>query len=237
VKNQYFGDVNDYRKYGLLRGLAQEGRFRLGVCWMLTPNDGRSDGRFTDYLAHPAQWRQFDPPLFDSLTRAVASPRGRSVSQVPDLGFLPGALFFQALLSDQPDRRGEYLAEMRDAFANAELIFFDPDNGLEVKSRPFGSGGSSKYLYWREASEAFQRGHSLLIYQHFPRQKRSAFLSRIGHEISEKVHSRDVCAAVTSNVGFFLALQPVHAERGRQALASVSRRWAGQIDYLLDLAA
>ena len=237
MKNQYFGDVNDYRKYGLLRGLSQEGHFRLGVCWMLTPNDGRSDGRFTDYLSRPSQWSQFDPPLFDSLTRALDSPSGRNVSQVQDLGFLPGALFFQPLLSDHPIRRAEYLAEMLDAFADAELIFFDPDNGLEVKSRPYGSGGSSKYLYWREASEAFQRGHSLLIYQHFPRQKRSDFLSRTGHEISDKVHSRHVCAAVTSNVSFFLALQPAHAGRGRQALASVSQRWAGQIDFLPDLAA
>ena len=107
MKDQYIGDVNDYRKYGLLRGLSQEGRFRLGVSWMLTPNDGRSDGSFTQYLSSPAQWRHFDPPLFDSLTRALASPSGRSVSQVPDLGLLPGALFFQPLLADLPNRRSE----------------------------------------------------------------------------------------------------------------------------------
>ena len=134
-------------------------------------------------------------------------------------------------------RDTEYSAEMLEAFANAELVFFDPDNGLEVKSKPYGSAGSSKYLYWREASEAFKRGHSLLIYQHFPRQKRSAFLSRTGQEISEKLHTTEVCAAVTSNVAFFLALHPAHAGRGRQALASVSQRWVGQIHFLPDLAA
>ena len=36
MKNQYFGDVNDYRKYGLLRLLGRAGKVKIGVCWMLT---------------------------------------------------------------------------------------------------------------------------------------------------------------------------------------------------------
>ena len=43
MKNQYFGDVNDYRKYGLLRLLAHAG-LKIGVCWMLT-EDGRKGAR------------------------------------------------------------------------------------------------------------------------------------------------------------------------------------------------
>jgi hypothetical protein len=44
MKNQYFGDINDYRKYGLLRGLSNRGEIRTAVCWMLTTDDGRGDG-------------------------------------------------------------------------------------------------------------------------------------------------------------------------------------------------
>ena len=44
MKNQYFGDVNDYRKYGLLRVFANQAAFNIGVCWMLTPDDERRDG-------------------------------------------------------------------------------------------------------------------------------------------------------------------------------------------------
>ncbi|CAA9432540.1 MAG: hypothetical protein AVDCRST_MAG37-733 [uncultured Rubrobacteraceae bacterium] len=50
MKNQYFGDVSDYRKYGLLRVLSSEGEISTGVCWMLTPSDGRTDGRKLEYL-------------------------------------------------------------------------------------------------------------------------------------------------------------------------------------------
>jgi hypothetical protein len=46
MKNQYFGDVNDYRKYGLLRALQSTWNGSLLVAWMLTPDDGGRDGRF-----------------------------------------------------------------------------------------------------------------------------------------------------------------------------------------------
>ena len=45
VKVQYFGDVNDYRKFALLRLLADIGKFKLGVCWMLTEPDELEAGR------------------------------------------------------------------------------------------------------------------------------------------------------------------------------------------------
>jgi hypothetical protein len=50
MKDQYFGDVNDYRKYGLLRALSSVTRLPIGVCWLLTGPDSRSDGEFRRYL-------------------------------------------------------------------------------------------------------------------------------------------------------------------------------------------
>jgi hypothetical protein len=67
MKNQCFGDISDYRKYGLLRILSAGGEISSGVCWMLTPSDGRTDGQFLRYLDQRARWRGFDPELFDHL--------------------------------------------------------------------------------------------------------------------------------------------------------------------------
>jgi hypothetical protein len=64
MKNQYFGDVNDFRKYGLLRRLVLPNHLKLGVCWMLTPSDGRTDGKFLSYLQHPQRFQQCDPDLY-----------------------------------------------------------------------------------------------------------------------------------------------------------------------------
>ena len=44
MKVQYFGDVNDYRKFALLRALSEVGEFRIGVCWMLTEADSTGYG-------------------------------------------------------------------------------------------------------------------------------------------------------------------------------------------------
>ncbi len=50
MKNQYFADRNDFCKYDLVLELLEEPSlkgFVLGA--MLTPNDCRGDGGFTDY--------------------------------------------------------------------------------------------------------------------------------------------------------------------------------------------
>ncbi len=64
VKNQYFGDINDYKKYSLLRILGKDRKRNIAMCWMLTSNDGRSDGRLTDFVYQPNEWRDLDPELF-----------------------------------------------------------------------------------------------------------------------------------------------------------------------------
>ena len=40
MKDQYFGDISDYRKYGILRALRSKVQGTLLVAWMLTPDDG-----------------------------------------------------------------------------------------------------------------------------------------------------------------------------------------------------
>ena len=78
MKNQYFGDVNDYKKYGLLRILSDGGSLRIGLCWMLTDGDRTGHGGLIGYLHQPKQWRHYDPELFDKLGQSVKEecPRG-----------------------------------------------------------------------------------------------------------------------------------------------------------------
>ena len=80
MKVQYFGDENDYRKYALLRLLATLGRFKIGVCWMLTPADERSDGGKRSFIQRPAKWRALDPDLFDLMASGEATARPQRTS-------------------------------------------------------------------------------------------------------------------------------------------------------------
>ena len=50
MKNQYFGDVEDYGKYGLLKYMAKHD-VTVAINWYLTENDKRTtDGKFIDYI-------------------------------------------------------------------------------------------------------------------------------------------------------------------------------------------
>jgi hypothetical protein len=57
VKNQYLGDINDYRKYGLLRALTNGGEIKTAICWMLTPDDRRGGSGFIGCLEQEHTWR------------------------------------------------------------------------------------------------------------------------------------------------------------------------------------
>ncbi len=79
MKNQYFGDINDFKKYGILRALSDGGKIKIGVCWMLTPDNDKNEGKFISYIDKPNKWRKFDPALFDSLSYALKSLKNRNV--------------------------------------------------------------------------------------------------------------------------------------------------------------
>jgi hypothetical protein len=227
MKNQYFGDINDYLKYGLLRCFANAG-LRAGVCWMLTPDDGRSDGRKIDYLMKPHLWREYDPSLFDALAKAVRNQK-RHVRHAHKPSLLPNALFFDELVpANRPLREG-WLTKALNKLARADLLFFDPDNGIEVQSKPSGSPGSCKYLYWDEIRRAWTQESSLLIFQHFPRQNREQYTSRLARELREHLSDGEVVPLITSNVLYLLAYQPRHEVEVDLALKAIAKKWVGQI--------
>src|SRR5580700_5791922 len=114
MKNQYFGDVNDFRKYGLLRILMGAEDMQIGVCWMLTENDHRTDGRFLSYLGQPEEYRDRDPELFDWLKRVVEVDNERRISRIEGSSLLGNAVFHSRILTDRRDARREYFTECRD---------------------------------------------------------------------------------------------------------------------------
>ena len=84
MKNQYYGDINDYKKYGLLRLLCPD--VPITLCWMLTPDDPGPDGGKIAYLSEPARWRHCDPELFDHLEDQVVKQSHRHVSAFEQSG-------------------------------------------------------------------------------------------------------------------------------------------------------
>ncbi|MGQ9663671.1 MAG: hypothetical protein ACUVWX_15280, partial [Kiritimatiellia bacterium] len=229
MKNQYFGDVNDYRKYGLLRALQSEGEGSLLVAWMLTPDDGGRDGALRSYLEAPSKWSKYDPELFAGLAGLLRSAPRPSVSLIEGSSLLPRASYYSAVVPDGRRERDKWDTNLLRAAAGVDLVFMDPDNGIEVRSRPVGRKGSSKYVTWHEIEWVWKASCSVLIYQHFRREPRQDFAERLAEELRSRTGAGFVEAFRTPRVLFLLAAQDRHAQRFREAISILSDRWNGQI--------
>jgi hypothetical protein len=229
VKDQYFGDINDYRKYGLLRALTEASGLRLGVCWLLTAGDQRADGEFRRYLEQPERWRQRDPHLYDGLQRLRTASVERSVGHAGAWGLLPDARYLGDALGDRADERAAYFRRAWEALADCPLLFFDPDNGLETKGTRPGHKNSAKYLYWAEVEDAYWRGHSLVIYQHWPRVERQKFTQQLVATAASRLGAPLVDTFTTAHVLFLLIAQPEHRDGFRKAHELIRERWSGEI--------
>lgn len=228
MKHQYFGDVNDYVKYGLLRCFSQVG-LSIGVCWMLTPDDQRPDGRKIQYLSRSNEWKNHDPNLFDHLQRTLNSPDGRHLRHIEGLDHIPRARFFNAVVPDSRSDRLIWFRNMRGHLDDSDLVFFDPDNGIEVPSKRIGQKGSSKYIYWKEVTETWEHSGALLIYQHFPRVKRNEYISARVEEMQSHLFGSLVIPLRSSNVLFLLAYRMPGASHILEAIRLIEMRWARRI--------
>jgi hypothetical protein len=230
MKNQYCGDINDYRMYGLLRVLQSEWDGRLLVAWMLTPDDGSRDGGRRSYLEHPDSWMRYDPELFAGLADLLRAAPAPAVSLIERSALLPRTAYYSAIVPDSAAERDAWRAGLLSAARGADLVFLDPDNGIEVRSKPVGRRGSSKYVAWREIRDLWDAGCSILIYQHFGREPRTAFAGRMASELRERTGAHFVEALRTSYVLYLLAAQERHQAQFREAVARLSQRWGGQIE-------
>jgi hypothetical protein len=231
MKHQYFGDINDYRKYGILRALSTNG-LKITVCWMLTENDARTDGQRINYLEQPERFGNFDPVLFDSLHSALLQNRKRAVDWVESHKLIPSARYHAALLTDELEKRSAFFQELSGISLNGDIIFFDPDNGLEVKSKPKGKKDSCKYLYWDEVAKIWKLGYSLLIYQHFPRVNRLGYIRKVSKALCKNIRANEIITFRTSTVAFFLLPQSRHQKKIHSAVEFIRVRWKRMIDVV-----
>ena len=102
------------------------------------------------YPNRSEQWRHFDPNLFDILVGVVSSGQ-RNVRTLEASDILPGAIFAgEVIPSDGPlaQRRQaphEWFARVERSLADADLVFVDPNNGLEPAGYHHGSAKAGNH--------------------------------------------------------------------------------------------
>lgn len=184
MQNKYVGDIGDYLKLGILRALSP-GK-RLGVAWWLHPDGGAAgDGRHTGYLEAGLAWRPYDPPLFDHL-RTVVGSGNRAIAALESHAILPGAVFVSEQIpvtcppSQRPAQRAAWFARVKAALADRDLVFADPDNGIEPAGYNPNMGNAGKSITWNEIADLRAPGRALIVYHHQTRFK-GGHISEIEH--------------------------------------------------------
>ncbi len=223
MKDQYFGDQTDYIKYGVLRSLSAAG-LDLGIHWAHTPNDGSSDGSRLTYLSKSNEWRHYDPPVFDLLKQSVENDN-RQLRVVESENLIPNSTMCFDEWTDDHEGRTTSLIGFLESLQPGSLVFLDPDNGLEVQSTPYGSPASHKYVYLEELASVWQSGHSILLYQHFPRVARTPYVESQLERIAAVTPGAHTVAIITSHVAFLILLQKQHRNTASEALDQIIDHW------------
>ncbi len=186
MQNRYVGDVGDFGKYGLLRSLlraAGSRRPRLAMLWWLTGDESHNDdGKHAGYLSGRATeaYRACDPELHELI---AGIRHARHVSAVRRSGVFPAdTLFHEEELGFEPGapaaerrrHRAAWRDRARELSREAELLFFDPDNGLECQSVGPHAAKGPKYVFMDELTAIGGEQQSLVVYHHLGRAKSHA---------------------------------------------------------------
>lgn len=88
-----------------------------------------------------------------------------------------------------------------------------------------GRKNSSKYVYLDKVASFYASGKSLLIYQHFPRVERNAFMASCADRLRPAASGAVIWAFTTAHVVFFLLVHPDSPERLAIAAMEACGRW------------
>jgi len=249
MQNRYFGDTGDFSKYGILHSAAQYMK-RIGILWCLTDDENHNnDGKHIAYLntdkGHP--FRACDPELYDSLKTLLIDADGkiitknRRVALMSSLQILPNrTAFFEEMIPTHHDskcrknEREDWFQRARQTLQDCDLVFCDPDNGIEVASVSKRAKKQFKYIYWDELKTLWTDKKSLIIYQHMQRDK--LHLTQVHERCCQLVErlGTDVVLPLTCPRGtvrtYFLIPQPRHNKCFAKIYKEMTgKRWSHHI--------
>ena len=236
MQNRYSGDVGDFGKFGLIRHLVNDSKYHLGINWYLHPDEGHNDdGKFVEYLSG-SKYKECDEELHKKL-KAVVLQNKRAIKTLEDAqlfncrtSYFSDNLDFYSKFSSQSKSdkekrlvlRKEWQDRAISKLSNSNVLFLDPDNGLEIAScKSLNQKKSSKFAYFDEINR-FHGGKAFtLIYHHLNRHKdhgtHSEQIKQRSHELKNKINSVETvyCLRYTPyspRAFFILATEPVNIE-------------------------
>lgn len=156
MQNKYIGDIGDFSKYLLLQYLCVNQELSLGINWFFNEFDNNDYSK----IKIPDDYSNIDKLLFDNLKDC------KSVEDIKKSAIFPESTLYYSEQIKIEIKRLNWFRDSLDKLKNQDVLFFDPDNGLEVSSCGKLSKGAVKYVFFDEIIEAFSKEKTIVIYQH-----------------------------------------------------------------------
>ena len=166
MRDAFVGDIGDYGKYALLRKITKN-NLSLAVNWYkVVPSKigKQNDGKYISYLSMPEKYRSYDSVLFDTLNEIVNIQNNRTIEQIEKTGLLH-AVFYSEVLCDNRDL---WHQKALNTTKDSQIVFLDPDNGLETQTMHRKKSGKKEHVFWQELKDYYDRGQNVILYQHRP---------------------------------------------------------------------
>jgi hypothetical protein len=239
VQDRYTGDIGDYIKLAILRAVGHE--YRLGVIWWLYPDESHNaDGKHIAYLHSPLKWRQRDASLFDALKEIVISGQ-RTVAALERARLLPNAEYFGLPIPTAGSSfhrsadRVAWFHAARNKVNNCNLVFLDPDNGLETANFNAGARKAGKSVALAELAALRSPGRTIIVYHHQTRMAGGHILelSHWGKRLSQIGFSVDALRASAFSARAFFLLNATPEIRSRAE--AFAHKWGERVSWHPDL--
>ena len=242
MQDRYSGDIGDYGKFGLLRALTKQG-LRIGINWYkVDPPDyernaegayKQNDGKYRHY----EEYSSCDPDLAAALMGIPCDERSIATLQGKDL--IKDAAYYDEPVPVDNEKRQEWFDASVKSLDSSDIIFMDPDNGLEVKSVHKGTPKSIKYAYYEEVESCLAAGKSVVIYNHRSRKKRDIYFSEIIDKLLGLPNvARENIFVITFNRysvrDYFVISLPEHKDRIEKAITEMAEGSWKEMCYLPD---
>lgn len=166
MQDAYVGDIGDYGKYGLLR-VVENARLSVSINWYyvkLSRFGKQDDGKYVNYLFSPSYYRKFDPVLFDVLHQIVTQ-NNRTIDAIERSCILNATYFQEPVIANRTIWHENALKMTK----GKDVIFLDPDNGLETENMFLTGKATEKHVKWNEIKSYYDRGQTVVMYQHRPK--------------------------------------------------------------------
>lgn len=193
MQHRYAGDIGDYGKFALLRALATEG-LSIGVNWYLVETPTRELAVNDGGKLIPDALASCDPALADVL-REISQMPDRSVGALERANLVPNARYFGDVVPVVD--RAAWHNRALSSLDGADIVFLDPDNGLQVRSVSRRSAKAPKYAFYQEVADYVARGQSVLVYNHRSRKKPNVYFGEIFDRLAATVPGVSAVAAIT----------------------------------------